>query len=135
MKNKNTLIYMYMIYFIFIFFPKISFSNGIKLELKQSIKLNDLAFTSKDQLIKIKPRDGFIIEVKGKKESRIIIELEKKEDNNGVKIIEFDLEKKIIRLNKNGKGTFRIGALIAVKNVLRPGRHYSEVRAKFRCID
>lgn len=135
MKNKNVLIYIFIICFIFISFPKMSISKGIKLQLKQSINLNNLTFTSKNKLIKVRPRDGFIIEIKGEKESRIVIELDAKEDNNGIKIVEFNPEKKIIRLNKNGEGTFRIGALIAVKNILQPGLHCSEVRAKFKYVD
>lgn len=135
MKNKNILIYMFLICFIFVFFPKNSLSEGIKPQLKQSIHLNNLTFTSKNKLIKIRPKDGFIIEIKGEEERRIVIELDKKEDNNGIKIVEFNPEKKIIKLNKNGEGTFRIGALIAVKNILQPGLHSSEVRAKFKYVD
>lgn len=135
MRIKNIIVYMFIIGFIFAFSHKNIFSEGIKPQLKQSINLNNLTFTSKNKLIKIRPRDGFIIEVKGEKRRRIVVKLDKKEDNNGIKIVEFNPEKKIIRLNENGEGTFRIGALIAVKNILQPGLHRSEVRAKFKYVE
>lgn len=135
MRVKNIIIYISIICFFFTFSHKDIFSKDINLQLKQSIKLNNLAFTSKNRLIKIQPRDGFIIEVKGKKEKRIVIVLDIKEKNNGIKIVELNPEKKIIRLDKNGRGTFRIGALVAVKNILQPGSHHSEVRAGFRYVD
>jgi hypothetical protein len=135
MKTKHILFYVSIICFFFTFYHKDIFSKDINLKLKQSIDLNNLAFASKNRLIKIQPRDGFIIEVKGKKEKRIVIVLDIKQENNGIKIVELKPEKKIIRLNKNGMGTFRIGALVAVKNTLQPGLHYSEVRARFKYLE
>lgn len=128
-------IYIYIICFLFVFFPRNNFSQDIKPQLKQTMKLNKINIYSKNKFIKVLPRDGFIIKINGDKNRNVVITLEDQKDNNEIEIIEFNLEKNIIRLNNHGEGVFRIGALIAITNKLQPGFKRSRIKAKFKYID
>ena len=111
------------------------FSSDIRLKLKQSVELKDLYFSSRGRLIKIDPRDGFIIEVEGKGKSMVGITIESIEEMDGIKVVELTPEKKEIKLDKRGRGVFKIGALIVVNKFLRPGKHLSEIKFRVKYLD
>lgn len=107
-----------------------SFSRELDLRLKQSINLKNLSFITRKRLLNIKPEDGFIIEVRGERDSLVKIELEGEGEGEWLRVVEYRPEREIIRLDNNGEGTFKVGLLIVLKGVLPPGNHISEVKAE-----
>jgi len=115
---------------VYMVMNSLAYSKGQDITVERSIKLGKIAQSGKSRVEVVKPKDGFILKVRGRKNGIVKIEVEDISDLNGFKVVEIIPEEEWLKLDEKGEGIFKIGAKIIIPGFIAPGRHKSKIRAR-----
>jgi len=94
-----------------------SFGKELRVKKIENINLGEVLL--KKDTIKVSPKNGFLIEVKGQKNKQIKILTDLRKINQRdfpIKLVKVQYENEIITLSRNGKGVFRVGGIFNISN-------------------
>lgn len=115
---------------IYMMIASLTCSKDLDITVERSIELGKITPSGKNRIKVIKPKDGFILKVRGRKNSIVRLEVDYIKDLGGFKVVEIIPEDEWLKLDEKGEGKFRIGAKIIIPGFIAPGRYKSEIRAR-----
>lgn len=125
MKGVRSLIIIF-----FVVISSVSYSDELRVTVERSIELGKIALSGKKRMEVIKPRDGFILKVRGRVDGIVKLEVDDIRDLGGFKVVEMIPEAEWLKLDARGEGIFKVGAKIVIPGFIPPGRYRSEIRAR-----